>query len=206
MLLIPLYAGFLVVSISLLDASTPLDDRILAPVYVATIFLALYAVGELLQVVANPRRWQAGLATLLLLLVAGSVIRDVVWVNDGYTNGIGFSSLAWQRSPVIQQVRSLPKDALFYSNVPEAIYLHANRRALPFPRPLNATTQRPNQGYAAEVDRMRELLDQEAALLVYARSLSQRVSPSEEELSRQLSLRLLTQTGDGALYASGAAP
>ncbi|MEI2692511.1 MAG: glycosyltransferase family 39 protein [Anaerolineae bacterium] len=34
-LLIPLYSAFLAASISLLDASTPLDDRILTPLYVA---------------------------------------------------------------------------------------------------------------------------------------------------------------------------
>lgn len=204
-LLLPLYAGFLVVSISLLDASTPLDDRILAPIYVATIFLALYAAGELLQVVAHPRRWQAGMAALLLLLVAGSVIRSAGWVNEGYTQGIGFTSLAWQRSPVIQQVRALPEDAVLYSNVPEAIYLHAKRRALPFPKPTNATTRQANPAYDAEIERMQELIDQGAALIVYSHHLSQRTSPSEAELSQQLALRLLAQTTDGALYTTGAA-
>lgn len=202
-LLIPLYSAFLVASISLLDASTPLDDRILAPVYAAAILLGLYAVGELLPVTAHPRRWQAALAVLLLLLVAGALIRGAAWVGDGYRQGIGFSSLAWQRSPLIQQVQSLPPEALIYSNVPEAIYLHAGRRALPLPRPVNATTQRPNPGYAAEVARVGELLDQQAALLVYARSLSQRTRPSEDDLRQQLALCLLAQAGDGAIYAGG---
>jgi hypothetical protein len=215
---IPLYLAFLAASISLLDASTPLDDRILAPLYVATIFLALYAVGELLPLVAHPRRWQAGLAALLLLLVGGSAIKGASWVNDGYRQGIGFSSLAWQRSPLIQQVRLAPPETVIYSNVPEAIYLHADRRALPLPRPMNATTQQPNPGYAAELIRMGQMLDTQglavlgrtaspaqAALLVYARGLSQRSRPSEEELRQQLALHLLAQCADGAIYAGGAA-
>jgi 4-amino-4-deoxy-L-arabinose transferase-like glycosyltransferase len=205
-LLIPLYAAFLVVSISLLDASTPLDDRILAPIYVTTIFLGLYAVSELLQVVGNPRHWQAALAALLLLVVGGSVIRGAGWVNDGYLNGIGFSSLAWQRSAFIQQVQSLPQETLTYSNAPEAIYLHAGRRAMPFPKPINVTTQQANLAYAAEVERMQELLSQQAAFVVYARSLSQRTSPTETELSQQLSLRILAQAVDGAIYASSISP
>lgn len=204
-LLIPLYMAFLVASISLLDASTPLDDRILAPIYVAAIFLGLYAVGELLPVSTHPRRWHAALAALLLLLVAGSLIRGAAWVGDGYRQGIGFSSLAWQRSPLIQQVQSLPPEALIYSNVPEAIYLHAGRRALPLPRPVNATTRQQNPGYAAEVAHMSQLLDQQAALLVYARSLSQRTRPGEDELRQQLTLRPMAQSADGAVYAGGAA-
>jgi hypothetical protein len=203
---IPLYLAFLAASISLLDASTPLDDRILAPLYVAAILLALYAVGELLQVVAHPGRWQAGLVALLLLLVGGSVIRGAGWVNDGYQQGIGFSSLAWQRSPLIQQVQSMPPETVIYSNAPEAIYLHADRRAIPLPKPTNATTQGVNPAYSAEIERMQALLDGGAALVVYSNSLSQRTSPSEAELSQQFALRLVTQTSDGALYGSRGAP
>jgi len=45
----------------------------------------------------------------------------------------------------------------------------------------------------------------QAALLVYARGLSQRSRPSEEELRQQLALHLLAQSADGAIYAGGAA-
>ncbi len=203
-LLIPLYSAFLAASISLLDASTPLDDRILTPLYVAILFLALYAVGELLPVATHPRRWQVALATLLLLLVAGSSIRGAAWAGDGYRQGIGFSSLAWQRSPLIEQVRWLPPETVIYSNVPEAVYLHAGRRALPLPRPINATTQQPNPSYAAEIAHMGQLFDHQAARLVYARSLSQRIRPGEEELRQQMALCPVAQTGDGAIYAGGA--
>jgi hypothetical protein len=203
MLLLPLYVAFLVASISLLDASTPLDDRILAPVYVAILLLVLYAVGELLPVAAHPRRWQVGLVGLLLLLVAGSLIRGTAWVGDGYRQGIGFESLAWQRSPLIEQVRALPPEVVIYSNAPEAIYLHAGRRALPLPKPMDATTEQANPAYVVELARMQGLLDQQAALLVYTRSLSRRSRPSEEDLRWQLALCPIVQSSDGAVYAGG---
>ncbi len=202
LLFIPIYGAFLLVSISLLDANTPLDDRILSPIYVAAIFLVIYGADRVLRAVADPRPWRIGLSAVLVLFVGASVVRDTSWIRDSHSQGLGFSSLAWQRSETIQQVRLLPQDVLVYSNAPEAIYLHLERRALPFPKRTKAATRSVNEQYPTELSQMMKQIREDGAVVAYFRGLEQPNLPTEAELRQQHSLRLLAQTADGAMYGA----
>jgi hypothetical protein len=142
------YLAFLVVSISLFDANTPLDDRILSPVFVSGTVLVLWSV----QTAACRRPRLAAIPLAGLSLVAATH----VWQGGriaaaSYDGGWGFSSLAWRHSPMIDTLRALPETVPVYSNVPEVVYLQTGRPARALPRPWLPMNREPNPGYASEV-------------------------------------------------------
>ncbi len=195
------YVLFLVLSISFYDANTPLDDRILSPLYVAGIILTLFAASALLDLAGRRARiLEIAVAASLLLFIAVSVLADVSPIRRYRESGIGFTRSAVQRSETIRQIENLPEDILIYSNAPEAIYLLTGRNAYPLPRPFLAITQRDNERYAEEVAEMEERIRNDGGALVYFSALSQKTSDTEA-LLRQLSLTPLSQTSDGVIYA-----
>ena len=137
-----------------------------------------------------------------MLFVGVSVIKDANWISTSHSQGLGFSSLAWQHSETIQQVRLLAQDVPVFTNVPEAVYLHAERRALPLPKKTIATARSANERYSAELAQMIERIREDGAVVVYFRGLEQQNLPSEGELRQQQALSLLAQTADGAVYGA----
>ena len=108
-LFVAVYGAFLAVSISFFDANTPLDDRILLPVFAAGLIVLLH----LLDVVWPSVRRRPAVAYLMVTLIVGFVTahlaKGVEAISASYAGGWGLSSLAWQQSGTLAQVRKLPE-------------------------------------------------------------------------------------------------
>jgi 4-amino-4-deoxy-L-arabinose transferase-like glycosyltransferase len=201
LIFLPVYFLFLLFSISYLDAATPLDNRILSPVYVASLFLTLFILDELFY---QARRWrmvQIGLAVLLIAFLTVSLLRNGRWAWMASSQGLGFSSVAWQQAEIIAQIKALPTNTLIFSNSPDAIYLLANRPAQRLPRKVEATTQQVNIHYTADLQAMNERLAHDNGVIVYFSRFGHNTAvPSAQELAETLSLQLLVETAEGAIY------
>ncbi len=207
MVFIPVYGSFLTFSLSFFDANTPLDNRILSPVLLALILIAIYWGRDIFL-----PGWHKRPTAILVLLAAvvlstGYAYRSAAALRSAFFNGLGFNSLSWQRSETIRELRTLQPDIGIYSNAPEAILLHTGRPASRFPKPFEDTNQRPNPSYAQDYQRMQESITNGDAVLVYFDGLRAASSPSEDELIVQLGLSAGTATSDGTIYeASSALP
>lgn len=193
-----IYPAFLLVSISFFDANTPLDDRILAPVYLALLILLVY-VAALTQ---HGRLWWQQLPLWLLIasLALAYTWQSGQWLRQGYDQGIGFNSLAWQHSPLLQAVRELQPGTPIYANAPEPVNLHTGRPVLRLPRKFESVTQQVNSQYAAEMSALRTQLAQEAGVVVYFTRLPIPALPTPTELTADLGLTILFSAEDGLLY------
>lgn len=163
-------------------------------------FVAMVAAGAL----ALPRG-RAGLA-VVGALVALAGLRGGFDIAGrpagGYVASETLRSIDWQTSPILLAVRRLPSDRIVYSNAPDAIYVVDGRATSSLPETQDFSTLKANPRFddqMAEVDRT---LHTRGGYVVYVRGLSRSsFLPSEQQVRRQLGLRLVQATADGAIYA-----
>ena len=72
---IAVYAVFLIISISFVDANTPLDDRILSPAYAAGVVILLYGLDRVWPVIRRNSALARGTVVLLGAFVAGHAVQ-----------------------------------------------------------------------------------------------------------------------------------
>ncbi len=195
-LFIIVYLAFLTLSLSFFDANTPLDNRILSPLYAAGLIVALSTLGVPI------RRGAPALAALsaAVVLAAASGAPSVRLFSASYAEGLGFNSVFWRASPTLAQVRDLPAGISIYANAPEAIAIHTGRAAARIPRREDATTRRANPLFAAEMATMRSFVIDQHGVVVYFTRIERRAPPTEEEIRDLLSLHVLVVTSDGRIY------
>jgi len=107
--MIAAYFIFLVCSISLVFFSTPLDNRILSPIYPLCVILAVPFADQVKRI--NPRLGY-GLATMMLLIYAGSFYFKT---RDFLKEGREFTGKVWTTSSLLRSLR-VPDSTEVYSN------------------------------------------------------------------------------------------
>ena len=192
-----IYLAFLAVSISFLDANTPLDDRILSPAFVTGAVVAAYAVDRLLSALKNGAAFSVAMLAVAAILV-GSLFGSGKLLLESYRGGLGFANLSWRQSALWAEIEQFPAAAPIYSNIPEAVYLYTGRAAFHLPKAELKTQNARNENYRAEMVQMQEKLAAERGLLVYFNRLSGRtINQSEIET---LPLSVVFRAPDGVVY------
>jgi hypothetical protein len=200
-LLAVVYGLFLIASISLVDANTPLDDRILAPIFIVGGVWVSYLAGRSARITRGKPAIQAGLVVLGAVALVGSVQRSAMLAAEDYRAGIGFARVEWRHSPTIAWVNNLSLPGPIYSNSPEAIYLRTGRGAVRLPRPINNVTQQPNADYPSRMAALANGL-KAGGVIVFFRSVGGSSRPTESELMATLPVSIAYQGSDGAVYAA----
>lgn len=195
------YLGVVLFSVAAVDRSTPLDNRILVPVYllllVALVDLTLHVRGT-----AHPgfRRafLVAGVATCVYFLARGAL-----WIRGSYDEGRGYSSRAWRASHTIGLIDALPAATRIYSNGPDAVYALTSRISRSVPLKFDPASGGPNLEYADELENAgADICEHRVATVVYFERLAWRAYvPPPEELEETLPIVLDARTGDGWLFA-----
>ncbi|HIE25196.1 MAG TPA: hypothetical protein EYP74_04270 [Anaerolineales bacterium] len=121
------YLGSLLVSLSFFDAATPLNDRILSPVYVSILIMLIYLMHKLYEEGKILPRILA--ISLTLFLLTTSFIANNRTVAELQESALGFASWRWRESTVMEAIRDLPDDVEIYTNQPPAVYFWTNRPA-----------------------------------------------------------------------------
>jgi hypothetical protein len=190
------YAAFLLTSVLFVDQLTPLDNRILSPFYLLSMLLVVAAIARGLR--SRTALFRAVSLTLGILLLCFNVYRGQGLVRGLARNGQGFASRAWQESETIEFIRELP-DIPLYSNEIQAIYFLSGRIASFIPVPQEPSTGGERADYIDRLDRMRQRVHAEGAILVLFGGNPPRVDP---DTLRDLTsgLTLLRVFEDGVVY------
>jgi len=203
------YLGFLVVSISFLDARSPLDERILLPVFALAVILGAWLVGVLLHTILTTRV----LRLLVIVIAVGYCLlyarRGVRWVARRASDGGGYSASTWQQSALMREVGGLPADAIIYSNNPTAIYLVAEREARHLPRSTIPWTGLKNAAYQERMQAVgQRLLETDGYVVFFSRS-GLGGMPTEADLVEAVPVEAISCDALGTMYRldrSGRAP
>ncbi len=144
--LVGLYWAALTLAIAVADASTPMDWRLLVPVFVA---LSLLWAGLGWRVLG---RWWP---TALLLLWLWVHLLRVSWAYDRYylvrqmhNLGAGLRSNDWQRAEIWPVLRGLPQQVTVVTNELQEVEYYADRPAWPL---LGPPVWRDGRAYAYDV-------------------------------------------------------
>jgi hypothetical protein len=197
------YLGFLVVSLTFFDASTPLNDRILSVIYVPELILFSSGLAWLwLRSSGRMVIYRWGIAIFSVLLVAFSVKDGYAAVQQLGDEGQGFTHRGISGSPAIQVIRELPPTVI-YTNKPGAIFLLTGKSAYVAPTPMDPVTSQVRSTYKDDLVTMQQRVrNGEAILVLFGLRNSQ--DPDDVDLFADLStgLHLLVDYGEIVIFGS----
>jgi len=194
------YAFMLAASLSFADASTPLDDRILSPLFVFGLVVLLTVLEPLARRDGLPR----GLAmaaiggmAILMLLRGGSKVIQLRQDGQGYT------SRAWRESAVVDWVAELDAATAIYSNELDALYLLTGRQAYQVPIRWDPVREAERDDYPEQLTTMRgDILTRGAVLVLFDTIDGQQAFfPPRQVLTQGLTE--VVRADDGAVYGAG---
>jgi hypothetical protein len=128
-----LYLLFLVISISFFDSATPLDNRILAPVF------PLFVVTLLAQLASVKNGiWSLFIKGVVLAFVLTTIYKVVTFVSKSIGVGQEYADKTWQSSETIEAVKRLDDSRFLISNSREGIYSISGKPAATLPRKIDS--------------------------------------------------------------------
>ena len=175
-----MYFIFLLFSISFIDFYTPLNYRILAPVFLLVVFLSL-PVWQLSLSAIRTRR----LAIAILLVMGVSYLWAFSQRSEEYfQHGNHYTSEIWTKSPTLAYLDRVPLDRHVYTNGPDPIRLfHQRYRGLfMLPVRFEVTSQRVNPDFERDMEDLHEKLRDGQAVLVYFEAIERPSLPDTAEL------------------------
>jgi len=190
------YSTALLISLSFVDRLTPLDNRILAPLYLNLGLLVMVGLSRLWSRIRRAGRILVA-AACGTLIFAHAVKAQAVF-GGLRSDGQGYASLAWQNSPTMTYVTALPPVPI-YTNDIVAVYFLGGRVASFIPTDYNPATDTLRTDYPEWLATMRRRMLKEDAVLVL---FGPDPLPIDPEQLAQLTegLKLVERFQDGAVY------
>jgi hypothetical protein len=159
------YCAMLGVTLFLVDATTPIDQRIISPAY--TTLLVLVVVWLATWGERGMRAWAAAAAVALLCaLVVSYGLRTALGVPSLRLEQRGFTNPGWVSAGSLDAIRDLPPGILIYTNNLEALEFFYQRGGTIIPFSIDAVTRLPVESYERWLAEMRERLQAGTAVLI----------------------------------------
>ena len=190
-----IYLVAILFSMAYFDASTPFQDRILAPVYIS-LLMALVMLGVWL--------WRTGKRPLQAIVLILALAVSAVTLTDGshavvrlQSDPLGYASAHWRNSKTIAAINGLPANTVIYSSSPTIIYILTNRPAYIIPTPIDPVDNQLRGSYDDDVAQMRaDLLAGKTVLVIFQ---ADRVKP--DALAKLTAgIPLYFSAGDGQIF------
>jgi hypothetical protein len=164
------YILFMVVTISLLDASEPLNTRLLSVVYIPLIILFTSSLAWTWRFISKLRGKQQLIGRIVFVffcagLIFTSVSDGIVAVKQLGREGLGYANRSFMESKAFEDIRNLPPVQIF-SNNPGSILLFTGKPATINPTPINPMTTLARPDYLQDVNDIRQLVVEGKAVLV----------------------------------------
>ncbi len=180
-----LYAGLLGVSLSWVDSTTRLENRILLPLYLQILILIMIGAAYLWQ--RKRLVFRLAAAGMCLWLLYFSITRLNGAVVDLRSDGQGYASQRWQNSQTLAYLRE-HETSIIYTNDVTAVYFIAGKDSVAIP---NA------QASSEDLDLMRSKLSISNSYLVLFGQLTGEFTPLERLTD---DLTPAYQFSDGVIY------
>ena len=186
------YLALVLASRLIADPGIPLDDRMMAPLFV------LLEIELVLLVAPAWQRWpRAGRIAVALGLAgwgAAACVASVRSVRYAVGTGNDFAEDCWRDSPVVAWVRAHGAGHAIYSNVPEPLYFHAGR----------LSHEPPNETDPATLRAFTDTLARRRALLVVFDESCGNLADSVETVLPRMALREVAALPTGRVFEASA--
>lgn len=194
------YLIFLVTSISLYAADTPLDERILSPVLVVFIWMVLLT-GHSLIISRDQHKVRLVLMAVFAVWATFNFSNGLSYVKLYHQNGLEYTSKQWKEAAIMREAMRRPRGEPIYSNHPGAIYAITGRLSSAIPSIYNVHTLSENASLIEELTIMKRHMEQKDAVLVWFDLFHWPSQPTIKQLKSYLPLHVVVIAGDGAIYA-----
>jgi hypothetical protein len=194
------YLAVILLTVLFLDRLTPLNERILGPVYLLAVPLLCTGLGLVWH------RLRGGPFRSLLVVAAGVAVIVLLYrggqtVGSMRRDGLGLSSAAWKSSPTLAYVRTLDSRPLYTNNLP-ALYFLAGRNSSFVPVSWNPAASRPREDFAASLEAMRnDLRCNSGRLIIVGENPAERIS-TQDRGEILAGLVVEAEFSDGLVYAA----
>ncbi len=194
------YLLFLFLSISFMDASTPVDIRLLSPILIILTVGIFSATWVVTQKLGKSLVWWC----FLLFVVLSIIIKlpgTIRFAVDIQKNGLGYTAQQWRDLESITFVKLLAEDTKIYSNGSDVISYLTEKKSLSIPAKTSSITMRANPAYNAEITAMcRDITDNRAYLVYFTQITWRWYLPTQEEIESTCKLPVLHSFLDGTVY------
>lgn len=191
-----LYSTFIFLSISIADFHTPLDTRILAPIFVPVAFVLIYTLGWVSIRLKLPR-WS--LTVLLAVILFTTLDQTYGQMRKSLMDGIGFADRSLNDLPIVQVSGQLPKNANISTNGPEILITTLGRSGTKLPRHFDPNNAKVVPGFR---EKMAEL-SQSADVIIYFSSMKYRsYLATPEQIAELAPFVLVYRQPDGAIWVT----
>lgn len=177
-----LYLISLLLSISLFDYSTPIDRRILFPVYPIALVVGAGALHYVWPHLAKLKWLRFATVAVLVAGLARYSWETVETIGHLRRDARGFAASVWQESEAAAYLRDLPSETAIYTNEPVAVYYLADRGSYIVPIRFDSVVGRAREDYEASLAEMRARLHSGEAVLALLNSISFQTDFAPEEV------------------------
>jgi hypothetical protein len=190
------YFGVVCLAISVIDFSTPLDFRILAPVYPLLVLLAANAAVVWSRRIRFSRPVFVACA---IAFVAISAAKTFSLLAETHQNGCDFNGRAWRESTLVAALRRLPPSVPVVTNGDDAYALNVGRLAVALPMAVDTVSAKPLADYTPRMQELEGLFRRGAVLAEFSALSYRTYLPDETYLKARFDLCRTATFPDGAL-------
>lgn len=198
-----LYLVVLFLSLTLFDASTALENRILVPVFLCIILLFVFILHLLWKSEINWMNWAAlflgGLAMLSSLYDGRRTVLEL------HNDGQGYASAYYRNSLTIDALKRMPKTIIWTNRVP-AVNILTDRPAYALLAPIDPLTRLKRPNYDSSLLGIRQSVLSGESILVVFEAKQVLEDPIEGEWLRDLTVGIPAafESDDGMIFAKSA--
>jgi 4-amino-4-deoxy-L-arabinose transferase-like glycosyltransferase len=187
------YLASILVAMSFFDASTKFKLRILSPIYVALLMLAV-ALGSW----AWSRRRELVLGVVVAILALSS-FGQAALVAELRKGGQGYASFRWYDSKAMAYLRDLPAGLIVYTNEPGAVYLYTGRGAHVLPDRVDPVTAASRPGFERGLEQVQADVNSGKAVLAL---FSAGDTPLDDAAQLSSGLYVAHKSGGAEIYGA----
>ncbi len=194
------YVMSLFLSISFFDAHTPVNKRLLLPVYLALIVVVTSYVRAFSQAWPQKEAWH-GYVVLVFFSVSINAVPALSTAVDLHANGTGYTARYWRDSATLGYLSHVPETMTVYSNGRDTIHFLTGKETNAIPRKVFPCTGKENASYPAQMRQMIAECREGKALIVYFDRITWRwYFPSRDEIEDLSTMPVAAAMDDGIIY------
>lgn len=200
------YLAFLFVSLAFVDPATPLDARILSPIYLLAIVIGTYGVHRALTLGGPMRAPFFGKIATVAMLIAFCIctaVRGYDTFAYSRREGFGYMNARWRNSQLMQAIRAIAPNTLVYTNVPDAVYFFTTNQSRLIPKSDRKLTPKAMKAMRSQLKETQRRIRSEGAVIALfygtADTRFRRGSQSSAEIEQILAARRVINCKDGVM-------
>jgi hypothetical protein len=190
------YFLFLLISISFFDFKTPLNVRMLFPLFVVLIFFIVSLEWDL-----RFSKIQVAGKVFISLIVITHLVNFTRYSLDFAQNGDGFTATSWKHSPTLEKSKAYA-GRVIYSNAANVLNFYGISGTVNLPLKLEPTSRKPNPQYENEFSQMKQnTLANTGIVVIFKNKKWWDYLPTTNELNNNLTSNgEVVEFKDGIIY------